>query len=160
MRRVAAGALRNIAEGAYAESGAADVRTAMQSVLPTLAGALADSDWHVYVAARDALSRVGQPAVSQLINAMSIGDDRVSYTAAEGLAKIGLKAVPQLLRTITESPDSDVARWAAIALGDGPSAGRLAAQCTAAHGGHAAHRRAGLLPPPWRAHVRRAGGGV
>ncbi|MFQ5810843.1 MAG: HEAT repeat domain-containing protein, partial [Armatimonadota bacterium] len=118
VRRVAAGALRNIAEGAYAESGAADVRAAMQRVLPALASALADSDWHVYVAARDALARVGRPAVSQLINAMSIGDDRVSYTAAEGLAKIGLNAVDQLVRAITESPESDVARWAAIALGD------------------------------------------
>ncbi|MGD8237117.1 MAG: HEAT repeat domain-containing protein [Armatimonadota bacterium] len=118
VRRVAAGALRNIAEGAYAESGAADVRAAMQSVLPALAGALADGDWHVYVAARDTLARVGQPAVSQLINAMTIGDDRVSYTATESLAKIGRQAVPQLLRTITERPESDVARWAAIALGD------------------------------------------
>ncbi|BCX43340.1 NAD(P)/FAD-dependent oxidoreductase [Stenotrophomonas pavanii] len=42
--------------------------------------------------------------------------------------------------------------WQApAALGDGPSAGRLAAQRAAAHDGHASHCRAGLLPPPWPA---------
>lgn len=51
--------------------------------------------------------------------------------------------------------------WQApAALGDGSSAGRLAAQRNAAHGGHAAPRRAGLLPPPWPAHVKRAGSGL
>ncbi len=117
VRRVAAAALRNIAEAAYAPSGPAELRAAVERVLPALAGALADTDWHVYVAARDALARAGKPAVSQLINAVG-GDPRVSYTAAEGLAKIGADAVPELLAAITERPDSDVASWAAIALGD------------------------------------------
>ena len=117
VRRVAAAALRNIAEAAYAPSGTAELRAAVQRALPALAGALADTDWHVYVAARDALARAGKPAVSQLINAVG-GDPRVSYTAAEGLAKIGADAVPELLAAITERPDSEVASWAAIALGD------------------------------------------
>jgi HEAT repeat protein len=118
VRRVAANALRNLAEAAYSQAGSPDLQTALGNVLSALAHALADTDWHVYVAARDALARVGRSAVPDLISAMMAGDPRVSYTAAEGLARIGLAAVPQLLVSITERPDSDVAQWAAIALGD------------------------------------------
>jgi HEAT repeat protein len=120
VRRVAASALRNIAETAYAPSATPDLalRAAMERVLPALARALADTDWHVYVASRDALAKAGEPAVSHLINAMVLGEPRVSYTAAEGLAQIGAKAVRQLLAAITEQPDGELAHWAAIALGD------------------------------------------
>ncbi len=118
VRRVAANALRNLAESAYSPAGSPALQTELGKVLQTLARALADTDWHVYVAARDALAKVGRSAVPELINAMAAGDPRVSYTAAEGLARIGVAAVPQLLSSITERPDSELARWGAIALGD------------------------------------------
>ncbi len=82
-----------------------------------LVGALADSDWHVYYAARDALAKVGLPAVPALVSALASTNVRVSHMAEQALARIGKAAVPALVANLA-TQNTSARGWAAVSLGD------------------------------------------
>lgn len=127
VRRIAATSLRNMAEAALAalqmptaeepDLAAQALREALVRVVPALADALEDSDWHVYVAAQEALAYLKEAAVPGLIASLEQGDPRVSYTAERALAAIGAPAVPSLVDSLA-TPNDEVRKWSAIALGD------------------------------------------
>lgn len=86
-------------------------------VVTQLVAALADSDWHVYYAARDALAKVGPPAVPALVSALGSGNSRVAHMAEQALARIGKPAVSALVGDLA-AQDAAARGWAAVALGD------------------------------------------
>ncbi len=81
--------------------------------------------WGVKETAVDALGRIGEAAVPQLIAALSDADPRVRAQAGRALARIGppaKEAVPILTQRL-DDPDEDVRQAAARALGQiGPAA--------------------------------------
>ena len=131
VRQAAAKALRNLADA---------------RVLEALARALADSDWHVYYAASDALARIGEPALTTLIEALGHPNTRVAYMAEQALARVGKPAVAALTAKL-RADNEQVVEWSAIALGDigfdavGPTA-KLLADGSASPSARAAAARA------------------
>jgi len=127
VRRIAVMSLRNMAQAAQAaletptaetpDTTAQALQKALIGAVPALAEALADQDWHVYMAAQEALGYVGGPAVDTLIASLGQGDPRVSYTAERALAVIGSPAVPRLVASLTRA-NPELLNWSAIALGD------------------------------------------
>ena len=81
--------------------------------------------WGVKETAVDALGRIGEGAVPNLIDALSASDPRVRAQAARALARIGpdaKEAVPTLMQHLND-PDEDVRQSSARALGQiGPAA--------------------------------------
>ncbi len=93
--------------------------TADARAIPSLIRALQDKDWHVYVAARDALVHVGPPAVPALVKVFGTAgtrDERVALMAQQALTRIGEPAIKPLIEELA-SPDTRSREWAAIALG-------------------------------------------
>jgi len=78
--------------------------------------ALSDPNWHVYDAVREALARIGEPAVAALINKLATGDLRSKYIAQQALVKIRIPAIRPLLAAL-RSPRADVRQWVATTLG-------------------------------------------
>lgn len=127
VRRIAANSLRNMAEAARAaltapaaeepDVTAQQLRDALIRAVSPLADALEDSDWHVYMAAQEALAYLGEEAVPTLITILGRGDPRVSYTAERALATIRGPAVPELVASLADA-NPEVRSWSAIALGD------------------------------------------
>ncbi len=113
VRQTASDALRSMAETQTDPK----VTEQLVKAIPQLAAALADDDWKVYNAARDALSGIGADAVPELIVALDDPDRRVSYTVQQALADIGAPAVPALVDSLG-STDAQVLKWVSIALGE------------------------------------------
>ncbi len=93
--------------------------TANSRAVPSLIRALQDEDWHVYVAARDALVHVGPPAVPALVKVFATAgttDERVALMAQQALTRIGEPAIAPLIDELS-SPNAKSRTWAAIALG-------------------------------------------
>jgi HEAT repeat protein len=103
VRTAAANALRNLAD---------------QRVLPELANALGDTESSVYYGARDAMVRIGRPAVPGLLDRLGEDDTRIAYTAQQALSRIGEEAVQPLIEMMRTTGDTETVRWAAVALGE------------------------------------------
>lgn len=81
-----------------------------------LARALADREFGVRAAAKDALAKIGLPAVTVLITSVSHPQKEVRIAAAESLGKIGDKAATAALATRLTDDDFMVRRHAASGL--------------------------------------------
>lgn len=115
IRRLAAETLGSMTE---------DMLTAASTpeVVDQMLAALGDPNWHVYHAVREALARIGQPAVLPLINKLETGDLRSKYMAQQALVEIRIPAIKPLLSELG-SPAADVRHWVATTLGKiGPAA--------------------------------------
>jgi len=82
-----------------------------------LLNALREDDLWVRVAVTDALIRIGQPAVTGLIEALRDENHAVRRAAAKALGKIGDGEAIKSLRVALIDVDADVRRFAAEALG-------------------------------------------
>lgn len=96
------------------------------SAVDPLVRALSDADGQVNTAARDALSRIGAPAVDKLITIIQ-SDGAEAYYAAQVLANLGPSAVPALTR-VADGSNRIGQHWAAVALGTLSSAGVVEAR--------------------------------
>ena len=85
-------------------------------IVDQMLAALGDRDWQVYHAVRQALARIGRPAVPALINKLETGDLRSKYMAQQALADISVPAIKPLLNALG-SPAADVRHWVATTLG-------------------------------------------
>lgn len=84
-------------------------------------------DWNLEETAMDALARIGQPAVPELVKALSHSEPQVRRQAVEVIGRIGPtanEAVSALVDTLDSDADEDVRKAAVRALGQiGPDAG-------------------------------------
>jgi hypothetical protein len=82
-------------------------------------------DWTEQEMAADALGRIGQPAVPELVNALGSLDPNIRLKAVEVLGRMGpeaAQAVPSLTKSL-EDPDERIRKAAARTLGRiGPAA--------------------------------------
>ncbi len=85
-------------------------------IVDQMLAALSDRNWHVYHASREALARIGRPAVPALIDKLATGDLRSKYTAQQALVGIRTPAIKSLLSALS-SPVADVRHWVATTLG-------------------------------------------
>ncbi len=85
-------------------------------VVDQMLAAIGDRNWHVYHAVREALARIGRPAVLPLIDKLKTGDLRSRYMAQQALVDIRLPAIKPLLSALS-SPNPDVRHWMATTLG-------------------------------------------
>jgi HEAT repeat protein len=70
------------------------------SAVPALVAVLADPDWHVSYAARDALVYIGAPAVTALIGAMSSDNPRTRLYAQQALVGVGDGAIEPAIKAL------------------------------------------------------------
>lgn len=75
----------------------------------TLIFALGDKDFYTRLAAKDALVKIGLPAVEPLLSVLKVADSEMRRFAEEAIVKIGLPAVEALISTLRDK-DSSV-RW-------------------------------------------------
>ncbi len=87
--------------------------------VPFLVAALDDRDWRVVDAAVEALGDIGPAAVGQLLAVLRDPSHSatIHYQVARGLAHMGRPAVPALLEALS-SPEANVQKWVAVALGE------------------------------------------
>ncbi len=85
-------------------------------VVAQMLAALGDRNWRVYHAVREALARIGRPAVPALIDKLATGDLRSKYMAQQALVDIRMPAIKPLLGALS-SPEADVRHWVATTLG-------------------------------------------
>lgn len=111
------GEVRQAASDALRNASAESLQAAAGQVTPALASALRDPQWQVYYAARDALAKIGAPAVPSLISALNSPDARVGHMAEMALTRIGAPAVPGLVQALM-SGNVTVVNWASVALGE------------------------------------------
>jgi HEAT repeat protein len=111
VRRAAAEALR--------ARGNNDLAANATAITAPLVKALYDRDWHVYYAARDALSKCGPPVVPALLTVLSSDNIRAAHMAEQVLVRIGRPAVAGLIATLKQADvDPKAAGWATVALGE------------------------------------------
>ncbi len=111
VRRAAAEALRACAAG--------DLSTHVGAIVGPLTEALSDSDWHVYYAARDALSKCGPAVVPALVPVLGGSHVRAAHMAQQALVHVGKPAISALIGGLKQADtNARLARWAAIALGE------------------------------------------
>ncbi len=87
------------------------------SAVPALVAVLADPDWHVSYAARDALVYIGTPAVTALIGAMSSDNPRTRLYAQQALVGVGDGAVEPAIKALA-SQNTATRLGAVIVLGE------------------------------------------
>ncbi len=109
IRRLAAETLGSMTEDMLTSAGTPEV-------VDQMLAALGDPNWHVYHAVREALARIGRPAVPALINKLATGDLRSKYMAQQALVEIRIPAIKPLLSELG-SPAADVRHWVATTLG-------------------------------------------
>ena len=83
-----------------------------------LVRALGDKDWRVVDAAVQALGDIGPSAVSQLLTAVGATEQGTTtrFQISQALVVMGRDIVPQLVSAL-ESPNTEVQKWSATALG-------------------------------------------
>ncbi|GAG52094.1 unnamed protein product, partial [marine sediment metagenome] len=89
VRRGAAEALRARAAG--------DLLVHVGTIVGPLTKALSDPDWHVYYAARDALSKCGPAVVPALLQVLGGDHVRAAHMAQQALVRIGKPAIDALI---------------------------------------------------------------
>ncbi len=87
------------------------------SAVPALVAVLADPDWHVSYAARDALVYIGTPAVTALIGAMSSDNPRTRLYAQQALVGVGDGAVEPAIKALA-SQNTATRLGAVLVLGE------------------------------------------
>jgi HEAT repeat protein len=89
------------------------------AAVPDLVRALADADPFVARDASEALGKIGPAAVPALRGALHSAEPRVRIRALQALSKCCPKdhgTVVAIARMLTEDPDANVRRWAALTL--------------------------------------------
>jgi HEAT repeat protein len=120
VRKSAAVGLRRVATRASDdENGDARARKALdRHVIRTLVSSLSDSYYAVRYSAADALSAIGLPALSDLLEVCRKGDGPARLMAFRAVGGVGSgKAAKELLKAM-EDPDWAVRAYAAVAMGE------------------------------------------
>jgi len=109
---------RGAAEALRAQT-AANLSAHVDVIVGPLTTALSDTDWHVYYAARDALSKCGPAVVPALLQVLGSDHVRAPHMAQQALVRIGKPAISALIGALKNADsNAHLARWAAIALGE------------------------------------------